>query len=84
MNSLEIMLDQAKTLTKNGHKVYFVALEMNEYVHPITGEIVGLLKNGEPCIHKGCALHIKHPCEVCHRIETQGEAWAPIKNQRKI
>jgi len=26
------------------------------------------LKDGEPCSHPGCLMHISHPCEVCGRI----------------
>lgn len=28
----------------------------------------GILKDGEPCSHKGCLHHITHPCESCGRI----------------
>jgi len=56
-------------------------MKNKEYIHPLTGEKVKLLKNGEPCIHKGCSHHTKHPCEICHRTNAQGEAWAPVRNQ---
>jgi len=27
-----------------------------------------LLRDGEPCSHRGCLNHISHPCEGCGRI----------------
>jgi hypothetical protein len=27
-----------------------------------------MLRDGEPCSHKGCLNHIFHPCEGCGRI----------------
>jgi len=27
-----------------------------------------MLRDGEPCSHKGCLNHISHPCEGCGRI----------------
>ena len=27
-----------------------------------------VLKDGEPCSHRGCLNHVTHPCEVCGRI----------------
>jgi len=27
-----------------------------------------LLKDGEPCHHRGCLSHISHPCEGCGRV----------------
>lgn len=27
-----------------------------------------ILREGEPCSHKGCLNHISHPCEKCGRI----------------
>lgn len=32
-----------------------------------------ILKDGEPCDHKGCAQHVTHPCEKCGRIGAKGE-----------
>lgn len=26
------------------------------------------LKDGEPCSHPGCLLHVAHPCEGCGRV----------------
>jgi hypothetical protein len=52
-----------------------------EYKHPLTGEKVNKRKDGEPCLHKGCAHHVKHPCEVCGRYQARGEAWGPVRNQ---
>ena len=31
--------------------------------------------NGAPCKHPGCLSHKSHACEVCGRIEGQGEAF---------
>lgn len=33
------------------------------------------LSDGEPCPHRGCASHVKTPCEVCHRQGARGEYW---------
>lgn len=27
-----------------------------------------VLRDGEPCAHRGCLSHISHPCEGCGRI----------------
>lgn len=56
---------------------------ISEYRHPITGERVRKLKDGEPCKHPGCAHHMKHPCEVCGRTLARGEAWAPTRDQKQ-
>ena len=32
-----------------------------------------VLKDGEPCNHKGCLNHISHPCEGCGRISGEGK-----------
>lgn len=29
---------------------------------------LSLLKDGEPCGHRGCLSHLSHPCEGCGRI----------------
>ena len=31
-------------------------------------------KDGEPCLHRGCAHHVRTPCEGCGRREAGGEA----------
>ena len=46
---------------------------------PIINESIHLYEDGEPCSHKGCAHHVDHPCEVCHRTMARGEAWALIR-----
>lgn len=30
-----------------------------------------MLRDGEPCKHRGCLNHISHPCEGCGRIRGQ-------------
>ena len=32
-------------------------------------------KGGEPCSHKGCKSHKRHPCEKCGRTEAQGVVY---------
>lgn len=32
-----------------------------------------ILRDGEPCSHRGCLNHISHPCEGCGRIGGKGE-----------
>lgn len=39
-----------------------------EYVQDVKSEMIYILKDGEPCYHKGCLSHRTHPCEVCGRI----------------
>ena len=35
-----------------------------------------LYRDEQPCKHKGCAHHVKNPCEGCGRIGARGEVWA--------
>ena len=49
---------------------------IEDRIFPITMENIHLYKDGEPCTHKGCKHHVKHPCEGCGRIMASGEAWA--------
>lgn len=35
------------------------------------------LKDGEPCDHPGCLLHISHPCEGCGRVGGIGKVTPP-------
>lgn len=32
-----------------------------------------IIKDGEPCSHRGCLSHRSHPCEGCGRIAGKGE-----------
>ena len=32
-------------------------------------------RDGEPCNHKGCIIHISHPCEECGRQGSKGEKF---------
>ena len=38
-----------------------------------------IVKDGQPCGHKGCAGHKSHPCEECGRIECKGESYYVIE-----
>ena len=42
-----------------------------------------LFKHREPCTHKGCSHHVKHPCEYCGRIAAQGEVQVNISSYDK-
>ena len=50
-----------------------------------------MLKDHEPCSHKGCLNHITHPCEGCGRIsgikkdlknKTKGESITDLLKDR--
>jgi hypothetical protein len=32
------------------------------------------LKDGEPCEHVGCQLHLTNPCENCGRLQSSGQS----------
>ena len=48
-----------------------------------------MLRDGEPCSHRGCLNHISHPCEGCGRIrgknikmkEYKFRAWEPLNKE---
>lgn len=41
-----------------------------------------VVEDGQPCIHKGCELHAKHPCEVCGRRVARGNVLLFTSEQR--